>query len=177
MKSTATVFLGALFSLLCGASVAADMSTEESEIRAVYAATAKAVSEQSPAGAMAGYADDVLVYDISPPLRVTGKDHNIKTYETFFAATKGPYWVKFQDLKVKVFDPKNAYVTGYLEQGFTMNTGEKVSQRIRLTDVLEKRNGKWQIVHEHISAPVDMETGKADFNAPLSGAGKPFAEP
>ncbi len=30
-------------------------------------------------------------------------------------------------------------------------------------DVLEKRNGKWLIVHEHISFPVDPESGKADF--------------
>ena len=33
----------------------------------------------------------------------------------------------------------------------------------RFTDVLRKMNGKWLIVHEHLSFPVDPETGKADF--------------
>ena len=33
----------------------------------------------------------------------------------------------------------------------------------RVTDVWRKTNGKWLIIHEHTSFPVDYATGKADF--------------
>ena len=33
----------------------------------------------------------------------------------------------------------------------------------RLTDRLKKIKGKWLIVHEHGSFPVDLATGKADL--------------
>jgi ketosteroid isomerase-like protein len=35
----------------------------------------------------------------------------------------------------------------------------------RLTDVLRKVKGKWLIVHEHVSVPVDVATGKADLTS------------
>jgi ketosteroid isomerase-like protein len=36
---------------------------------------------------------------------------------------------------------------------------------LRLTDVLREINGKWLIVHEHVSVPVDVATGKADLTS------------
>jgi ketosteroid isomerase-like protein len=36
---------------------------------------------------------------------------------------------------------------------------------MRATDVYRKVNGKWLIVHEHYSAPIDLATGKADLTS------------
>jgi ketosteroid isomerase-like protein len=36
-------------------------------------------------------------------------------------------------------------------------------KKFRVTDVLRKAKGKWLIVHEHVSVPVDLATGKADL--------------
>ena len=35
----------------------------------------------------------------------------------------------------------------------------------RFTDVLTKKHGKWLVVHEHVSFPVDPATGAADFSS------------
>ena len=35
----------------------------------------------------------------------------------------------------------------------------------RVTDGYRKINGKWLITLEHVSVPVDLETGKADINS------------
>jgi ketosteroid isomerase-like protein len=32
-----------------------------------------------------------------------------------------------------------------------------------VTDVLQKTNGRWLIIHEHASVPVDLATGKGDL--------------
>jgi hypothetical protein len=36
---------------------------------------------------------------------------------------------------------------------------------VRVTDGYRKINGKWLITQEHVSVPVDLETGKADLTS------------
>jgi len=36
---------------------------------------------------------------------------------------------------------------------------------VRLTDVDRNMAGGWKIVHEHVSFPVDLATGKADLQS------------
>ena len=43
--------------------------------------------------------------------------------------------------------------------------GNPIDMTLRLTDVLREINGKWLIVHEHVSVPVDVATGKADLTS------------
>ena len=46
--------------------------------------------------------------------------------------------------------------------------GKPVEFTIRVTDCFRKVNGKWKIVHQHVSFPIDsMESGKADFQSKL----------
>jgi ketosteroid isomerase-like protein len=39
--------------------------------------------------------------------------------------------------------------------------GQKSDFWLRWTACYRKANGKWLITHEHVSVPVDMESGKA----------------
>jgi hypothetical protein len=41
--------------------------------------------------------------------------------------------------------------------------GSKFNFTVRVTDCYRKINGKWLITLEHISVPVDMNTGKPDL--------------
>jgi ketosteroid isomerase-like protein len=43
--------------------------------------------------------------------------------------------------------------------------GNKMEMTMRATDAYRKIKGKWLIVHEHISAPIDLATGKADLTS------------
>jgi len=36
---------------------------------------------------------------------------------------------------------------------------------VRVTDVYRKIDGKWLIVHEHVSVPVDIKTGQGDLQS------------
>ncbi|HZF40664.1 MAG TPA: nuclear transport factor 2 family protein [Blastocatellia bacterium] len=38
-------------------------------------------------------------------------------------------------------------------------------ETLRITNVYRKINGKWLIVHEHSSCPVDLTTGQADLSS------------
>ena len=40
-----------------------------------------------------------------------------------------------------------------------------MNHNARVTHVYERINGTWLIVHEHVSVPIDMLTGKPDFQS------------
>jgi len=42
-----------------------------------------------------------------------------------------------------------------------MKNGQPSDMWLRATSGLRKMNGKWLIVHDHVSVPIDFETGKA----------------
>jgi ketosteroid isomerase-like protein len=43
----------------------------------------------------------------------------------------------------------------------TMKNGQKADRWLRWTACYRKTNGKWLIVHEQVSVPVDLRSGKA----------------
>ncbi|MBV9075592.1 MAG: nuclear transport factor 2 family protein, partial [Acidobacteria bacterium] len=51
------------------------------------------------------------------------------------------------------------HVAGKTKNGNTMDV------TLRVTDVYRKSGDKWLIVHEHVSVPVDLDSGKADLQS------------
>ena len=47
----------------------------------------------------------------------------------------------------------------------TDTKGQPVDVTVRVTDVYRKIKGTWLIVHEHVSVPVDLDTGKPDLSS------------
>ncbi len=66
-----------------------------------------------------------------------------------------------QDLSI-VTDGKLAFSHSIQPGILTAKDGSKFNLVARVTDAYRKINGKWLIVHEHVSIPVDLNTGKAD---------------
>lgn len=109
---------------------------------------------------MALYSPDVIAYDIAPPLQYAGVAAYRKTWQNFFDAYEGPLDVDFRDLQLGVSG--NIVYTFSLERFTgTLKGGQKSEIWVRVTDVYEKKDGRWRILHEHVSVPVDFATGKA----------------
>jgi len=70
------------------------------------------------------------------------------------------------DLSIAV-DGNLAYSHCIVSGFFTGRDGSRLTVAVRTTDVLRKQNGKWLIVQEHVSVPVDLDTGKADLTSKL----------
>ncbi len=106
--------------------------------------------------------DDVTIFDMSgPPREYTGQKAIRGDFEKAFTGLKD-LKVNFLELKVET-DGKFGYARSV--QHFTAKSadGKPVDITFRQTDVLKKEDGKWKIVHQHISLPVDLKTGKADM--------------
>jgi uncharacterized protein (TIGR02246 family) len=154
----------ASFALLAGCNQAGpvDQSNDnaKTQIATVFANWQKAFEAKDVNGVMVMYAPDVTAFDIVPPLQFKGADAYRKDYVAFFGQFDGPIRVDVPNMQVETGgDVALAYglerITG------KMKDGTPVDMWLRYTEGLKRIGGQWRVVHEHISVPVDMGTGKA----------------
>ncbi|MGH7009537.1 MAG: YybH family protein [Caulobacteraceae bacterium] len=110
---------------------------------------------------MSAYAPDVFVFDAVPPRQYVGAAAYRKDWQGLFA-TLPHQTTKVEDLKISVVGPV-AWSHEVVSTEATANDGSHRTLAVRQTDVYRKLGGRWRIVQEHVSFPVDIETGKADL--------------
>jgi len=114
---------------------------------------------------MSHYAHEGLfVFDVTPPRQHVGWADYKKDFEDLFAAFPGPLTNEIADLNITVVGDV-AYGHNIEDGHFTAADGSKTQLVVRVSDVYRKIKGKWFIVQEHVSIPVDLATMKPD---PLS---------
>jgi ketosteroid isomerase-like protein len=47
----------------------------------------------------------------------------------------------------------------------TDKQGKKLDLSVRVTDVYKKARGRWLIINEHVSVPVDLDAGMPDLRS------------
>ena len=137
-------------------------ANDEKEIRAMIDRYEIAFQAKDVATVMTFYApgDRVVAFDIVPPLAKTGHEAYRKNFEDFFAGYEGPLQTEIRDMKVMVSGDVG-FLTCLERISGVLKGGQKSDLWCRVTSGLNKIGGKWLIVHDHVSVPVDFETGKA----------------
>lgn len=139
----------------------AGTGADKAAIQALYKQFNDAFNKKDANAVMAVYAPDVFVFDVVPPRQYSGWDAYKKDWVDLFAGMPGPMNNTVSDLDIMVVGAV-AY-THYIADGTgTDKDGKPMHLVVRSTDVLRKKNGKWLIVQEHNSFPVDLATGQAD---------------
>jgi ketosteroid isomerase-like protein len=106
--------------------------------------------------------DQVTLFDMSgPPREYAGHKAVSADLAKGFTGLKD-IKVNFVELKV-VTDGKLGFASSVQHFTATGPDGKPVEITFRQTDVLHKVKGQWKILHQHISVPVDLKTGKADM--------------
>jgi uncharacterized protein (TIGR02246 family) len=138
-------------------------ATAEAEIRALMENWLSAVRAQDIKGIVSHYAPDSLAFDAVSQLQFKGKQAYAKHWEACLAMCSGPMIFEIHDLNIVAAD--DVAFSHYLTRcGAKEENGEEKASWMRATVGHRKTNGKWMIVHEHFSAPFNMESGKALFD-------------
>ena len=132
---------------------------DRADVRAVIEGWEKAFRAKDMDGVMAMYAPDVVAFDAVPPLQYKGSTAYRGNYQKFFEQYAGPVEVELRELNITA-GGNTAFSSGLMRVGGVSKTGENSSVWLRITDCFRKMHGKWTVVHEHVSAPVDFDTGK-----------------
>jgi ketosteroid isomerase-like protein len=104
----------------------------------------------------------LFVFDVTPPRQHVGWADYKADWEGTFKSMPGPFHFSISHLSVTVVGPVG-YGHSIQKVLFTRANGSKGELTVRVTDVYRKIHGKWLIVQEHVSVPVDVDTGKADL--------------
>ena len=167
MKNTAATVMALTFSVVLGMPTAIQAaSSDEASVRALESRFAAAVNAKDVGAIMKVYvpSESLVVFDVVPPRQYVGAKAYAKDWTDFLGMFKGPLKFEVSDLSVTVgrtmgFGHSIQRITG------TDTKGQQVDLTVRVTDVYRKIDGNWLVVHEHISVPVDLDTGKPDLSS------------
>jgi ketosteroid isomerase-like protein len=153
--------------LASASSVAADKPTanaDKAAIQALEDTYNEGFNSKDVNKIMSVYAPgkELFVFDVVPPREYRGWEAYKKDFEGLFSAFPGPM--------KNTISEQTIHVVGLVAYGHNIQTGEfigkdgkKVAIVSRTTDIYRKIDGKWLIVEEHNSVPVDLDTMKPDF--------------
>ncbi|HEX6661955.1 MAG TPA: nuclear transport factor 2 family protein [Sphingomicrobium sp.] len=122
----------------------------------------KAFEAKDLNGSMAMYipGSDLTAYDIVPPLQYKGADAYRKDYVALFDQFDGPIHIEDRDQHIEV-QGDLAFAYGLERMTGKLKNGTPVDMWMRYTEALRFIGNEWKVVHEHVSVPVDLKSGKA----------------
>ncbi|WP_271106089.1 YybH family protein [Pseudomonas tohonis] len=133
------------------------------QLHALLADWAEAVRSKDVARIVGFYAQEVVAYDAILRLQFVGRE------------AYGAHWAYCMEVcqGSSIFDPQHVTIRACGDVGFAHflclcggTNAEGVEQRswMRVTCGYQRIGGQWRIVHDHFSAPFDMESGQALFD-------------
>ncbi len=137
---------------------------EEAEVYAVIEGINDAFRAKDLEKIMSFYAEDMVAFDIMPPLEFNGKQAYREAWKMGLDGMReiGP----FEDTHRRVFVSGDLAVLHCLchMTGTLKKDEKKIDMWSRYTGVMRRIEGKWLISHEQISVPIEMESEKPLWN-------------
>jgi len=139
---------------------------EEQAIAALPHKLVAAMNARDIEGIMSVYVPDetLFVFDTMPPRQFVGARAYRKAFEGLLAAYPGRTRYDVEELSVTA-DRSVGFCHWICHMVGTAADGGIAEMIFRLTSCARKVRDEWLIVHEHVSFPVDLATGKADVLA------------
>lgn len=137
------------------------------EVAAARAAWPEAFASQDLDQMMSFYVDDIFTYDLMAAPTDAGLEMAFdgeaiwrQNWVTFFGIFADDLVISIEDLTV---DKKGdlATVYGLTRLEGTIQGGPHVDIWVRETNLLQRIDARWLVVHDHVSVPLDFATGQA----------------
>ena len=107
-------------------------------------------------------ADDIIAFDCKMPMQHKGVSSLRAMWESCLPYFPEQFKSDRHDLVLKV-DGNLAFMHCLHRVVSTIDGAKHPGPWLRVTVCYEKIEGEWRVVHEHVSAPFDPETGQAVF--------------
>ncbi len=139
---------------------------DEAIIRELIARWSRAVEAKDSAAIVKDYTPETVLYDVTYP--VVGADAIKAVWEQCFSFCPDRFRSEHSDLKIEV-DGDLALVYG-MHRFVPEPAGHPCGKfKMRVTVGLRRIDGRWRVLHEHVSIPFEMPAQKTQ--SPTEGAG------
>jgi ketosteroid isomerase-like protein len=131
----------------------------EAQVRQRVAALVEQIEAKDLDGLGRLYADDVVSFDVEPPLQHMGRDAKLRNWTRVFTSFSDVRY-ELRDLAFTV-DESIAFVHGFGRLSGKLVTGAATAGMwVRATLCFRKVGGEWLIVHDQVSVPFDLRSGR-----------------
>uniref|UniRef100_A0A832M3J9 DUF4440 domain-containing protein n=1 Tax=Oscillatoriales cyanobacterium SpSt-402 TaxID=2282168 RepID=A0A832M3J9_9CYAN len=134
------------------------ISTQEAEIRQLVAAQQRAICTKDVEQIMSRYANEIVIFDVKPPFQTQGKEAVRQLWEDCLPFFPDASEMETRDLTITTND--EIATAHWLFRLKGEQDHPAMQMWMRATAVCQKRQGTWQILHEHISVPFNPETSQ-----------------
>jgi ketosteroid isomerase-like protein len=130
---------------------------DEAGIRALIEERMAAMRDRDSARAVATLADDIVAFELAPPLALgPAAARDEAGLAAWLAGWDGPVEIEIRDLHVEVSGDVGWSRSLNRLRG-TLRGGRSVDMWMRSTLAFRKADGRWRIVHGHSSVPFHMD--------------------
>jgi uncharacterized protein (TIGR02246 family) len=135
------------------------ITKNEAAIRALVDKLVNGLRAKDIESVVSVYADDLIAFDIVPPMQYEGAESYRKRWSEVFESFEKIHY-EVRDLSITAGDDM-AYSHSINRLNGTMKNGRNTNVWVRWTACYRKINGRWVIAHLQASVPIDFESGKA----------------
>lgn len=129
---------------------------DEARIREIIEDYGEGLRNRDADRCVAHYADDIVQFDLAPPLEYRGKETARKNLSEWFKTFNGPIEFEMSGLSISAgADTAFAHVFNHISG--TTTQGQKNEHWVRVTICFRKTDGQWLVTHEHVSVPFYMD--------------------
>lgn len=134
-------------------------TTAEAELRRLIESWRTAIVARDVPAIVAHYDPDIVAFDAIKALQFKGVDAYRRHWEACMEMCRGAVIFEIHELAVHTGDDV-AFSHALTRCGETASEGKEASQWMRMTAGYRRLDGRWRIVHEHFSAPFDLDSLK-----------------
>ena len=134
--------------------------SEESAIKAVIDEMTAAVRAGDVEAMLAQCAPSIVIFDMVPPIKHEGEDAIRDLWSKTFEPFQTPLEFDIKEVDITI-GGNVAFARCFSRFGGARTDGKRVANWMRSTLGFQKMDSRWKIVHQHVSVPFDMQTGKA----------------
>lgn len=136
------------------------ITRDEAQIRRLIADQAQAITAKNLDQIMARYSPEAVLFDVQPPLQLNGSAAIRAMWEACIPCMPEASGMETKDLNVAVSG--DLALAHWVFRFTGIEPGHPAADMwMRVTAGYQKRQGEWQIVHEHCSLPFDPAGGCA----------------
>jgi uncharacterized protein (TIGR02246 family) len=144
--------------------MATQQGTDEAGIRERVDSLVEAIQAMDLEALAQIYAPDIVTFDVQGPLQRVGFEGKRGNWVEAFAAFQAPLGYELRDLAI-TSSGDLAVAHGFGRLSGTMKNGTRTDGIwVRFTACLQRIDGRWLVVHDHASVPLDLETGRGLVN-------------
>ena len=129
------------------------IQTDAEQVRDLLERWARATRQGPRDAILSGHHPDVLIFDVLPPLLYEGAAAYQAGWDAWQPQTEGEVVFELRDLGVAAAQDL-AFASGLIKCGGTLAGGEQFEDLVRATFCLQKSEGRWLVVHQHVSKPM-----------------------